>query len=289
MARARGNDDGHQQDPADRATEPDGVRPSEENLDLDEREDGDSDRLASFGALVFAVGLVAGALLVGALWGTLGQVGNGSADTTAPAADQHRAAGNPTVLGTEQSRPSHSVHPGPAKATKKAVGVSDAEACTQVVAARRAALDAATPAMDQWSVHIGAMNKLVVGAITLAQANAFWASTRTAAHQKIHQFQVADNRARSLTVTCPPAALVDDATAFGCARTAAQQGAALDAVRSAIRTWKRHVHDMEMLRMGHMSGAMATQMWLASWHRGVAQLRAYQQALDRVPGDACPA
>jgi hypothetical protein len=136
-------------------------------------------------------------------------------------------------------------------------------------------------------VHVGAMNKLVVGAITLAQAQAFWADTRLAAKQKIHAFRVADDRARSMTVQCPLPRLVDDAAVSRCALTAVRQAAALDEATAAIRTWNGHVHDMEMLRMGHLSGAMAGKMWLASWHRGADQLRAYQRASQRVPSGGC--
>jgi hypothetical protein len=142
--------------------------------------------------------------------------------------------------------------------------------------------------MDAWAVHIGAMNKLVVGAITLAQANAFWGQTRLGAMSNIRDFQVADDRARSLTVACPPATLVDNASVAACSRRAGQQAAALGAARDAVRTWKHHVRDMEMLRMGHMSPATATRMWLANWHKGVDQLQAYHRAAGRVTGTCTP-
>jgi hypothetical protein len=232
---------------------------------------------------VFGVGLLVGALLLALVWGTTSLISNrdtnASAGTaTVPAADQ------PTVLGTETSRPSgqasQSAPASPVSAA--AAGVTTAQACAQVVAAQGKALKAAGPAMDQWAVHIGAMNKLVVGAITLAQANAFWAQTRLGAMTKIHEFQVADDHARSLTVACPPATLVDDSAVAGCARRAGQQADALAEARTAVRTWKHHVRAMEMLRMGHLSPAAATKMWLASWHKGVDQLRAYQRAAHQV-------
>jgi len=235
-------------------------------------------------ATMLAIGLLAVVLVLAFAW-------NASALLTRderPAAVAGQSAdvkprGLLDVLGLEASKPSKSAAPGSANA----VGPSVAEACAQVVAARGAALQTAKPAMDQWAVHIGAMNKLVVGAITLAQANAFWAQTRLAASQNIHAFRTADDRARSMTVRCPLPRLVDDAAASPCARTAAGQHKALKAARAAIRTWKGHVHDMEMLRMGHLSAAMATKMWLGSWHRGAHQLRAYQRASQQIPDGGC--
>jgi len=232
--------------------------------------------------VVFGVGLLAGALVLALIWGTTVLVGNN--DNSSAATNALPVADQPTVKGTETSRPSSA--PASPVSAAAAAPVSKADACAQVVAAQGKALKAAKPAMDQWAVHIGAMNKLVVGAITLAQANAFWAQTRLGAMTKIQQFQVADDHARSMTVACPPAALVDHAAA-GCARTAERQSAALKEARTAVHTWRHHVQDMEMLRMGHLSPAAATKMWLASWHAGVDQLRAYQRATQGLGAGTC--
>jgi hypothetical protein len=50
----------------------------------------------------------------------------------------------------------------------------------------------------------------------------------------------------------------------------------LAAAARAIATWKSHITDMEMLRMGTMSPATASRMWIKSWHRGQHQIDHYQ-------------
>ena len=45
--------------------------------------------------------------------------------------------------------------------------------CREVFAAQRRPLGTAADSLSQWEVHIGAMNKLVTGAITLPQATQF--------------------------------------------------------------------------------------------------------------------
>jgi hypothetical protein len=52
----------------------------------------------------------------------------------------------------------------------------------------------------------------------------------------------------------------------------------LHAARTAIGTWRRHVRAMEMLRMGHMSPATASRMWLAMWQRGQDEIETYRVA-----------
>jgi hypothetical protein len=67
-----------------------------------------------------------------------------------------------------------------------------------------------------------------------------------------------------------------------CAERVAQERTAFEDARIAMRTWKAHIRHMDMLRAGQMSPATATRMWLASWRRGVEQLRAYRAAVRAV-------
>ncbi len=69
-----------------------------------------------------------------------------------------------------------------------------------------------------------------------------------------------------------------------CVRRVAADERALEAARTTLKTWGRHVKDMEMLRMGHMTPAAATQMWLTSWRSGLHQLHAYRDAEAAVAG-----
>ena len=139
------------------------------------------------------------------------------------------------------------------------------------------ALEEARPALDQWSVHVGAMNKLVVGEITLQQASAFWNSTRRGAARRVGEFRkvMADLRANGLD--CPgPHYLAPGARSLApCARRVGAEAQALGAARTAMATWEHHIHDMEMLRSGDLSPQDATAMWLSMWQQGMRDLDAY--------------
>jgi hypothetical protein len=141
-------------------------------------------------------------------------------------------------------------------------------------------LAAARPALDQWEVHVGAMNKLVVGEITLQQAMDFWNQTRLGAQRKLARFREAMRALRHRGVDCPsPDLLAPDARASRCARQVQAEVRVLHAAQVSVGTWGRHVRDMDMLRMGHLSPQDATRMWLSLWQRGVRDLRSYHQAV----------
>jgi hypothetical protein len=146
---------------------------------------------------------------------------------------------------------------------------------------QRGVLNAARPALRQWGVHIGAMNQLVAGKITLAQATAFWDRTRVHAAQRVRAFEAADKLFRSSSGSlCPEAASPS-------AGSTAELGTCLDAVtagdatvraaRRTMVTWSGHVRDMERLRMGMLSPTMAQQMWRQTWRKGDQELRTYRR------------
>jgi hypothetical protein len=143
-----------------------------------------------------------------------------------------------------------------------------------------AALRAAGPAMEQWEVHVGAMNKLVVGAITLQQATDFWNQTRMAARRKIGSFDDAARSVRRSGLNCPLVGRLGHASGAlrSCAQRVDADERAVMSAQAAIDTWAAHVEDMDMLRMGHLSPANATQAWLASWKQGVLEIQSYQGA-----------
>jgi hypothetical protein len=135
--------------------------------------------------------------------------------------------------------------------------------------------------MDQWAVHIGAMNKLVVGQISLSQANAFWNQTRVGAKQHVTQFQQAMKEVRRTGVDCPSPGKLGQKVPYAlrtCVRQVDADLRTLRAARTAIDTWSMHVRDMERLRSGKLSASAATRMWLSMWQRGVHQLQAYREA-----------
>jgi hypothetical protein len=146
-------------------------------------------------------------------------------------------------------------------------------------------LGAAARALAQWKVHVGAMNQLVAGQITLAQAQAFWDSTRVAAAKRVARFQKSLRAFRKDVEGCPgtrtaPATGDPAPTAQlkACVAGVRARRAVLASAATAVTTWDRHVVDMEMLRMGHMTPDQAAAMWLKNWRLGQAQLDDYHHA-----------
>ena len=210
--------------------------------------------------LLFGGGVVLGAVVLGMVWALVSMLG-GTSDE-APDGSAGAGLGSPLV-GTAATKPEP----------------SRLERCGDAAFLMSRPLEAAGPAMDQWAVHIGAMNKLVVGAINLQQANAFWNQTRVGAHHRIKEFREAMHELRLQGVDCPTPRLLPR-TATATVRTCVQQVDAdmrtLDAARTAIDTWSMHVADMERLRTGKLSPAAATRMWLSMWRTGQQQLDDYR-------------
>ena len=144
-------------------------------------------------------------------------------------------------------------------------------------------LRAAQSSMHQWRVHIKAMNELVAGNISLAQATTFWNQTRGAMH-RIMRFEQAESRYKSTAPACSTNSVQQaDGTAIPVGardwvRAAVAGDRVLAAAKTAITTWQHHVHDMEMLRNGNLTAAQATQMWQMNWHMGQRQLAEYGHA-----------
>lgn len=141
-------------------------------------------------------------------------------------------------------------------------------------------LGAARPALDQWAVHVGAMNQLVVGEITLQQATEFWERTRLGAQRRVEGFRDAMSTLRRRGVDCPsPDLLAPGARALpGCARQVEADVRVLRAAGTSIDTWEHHVHQMDMLRLGEITPEEATRAWLSMWQQGVRDLDAYRSA-----------
>jgi len=161
--------------------------------------------------------------------------------------------------------------------------------CVDAASAMQPALARADSSVSQWEVHVGAMNKLVVGAISLQQATAFWKQTRVKARERITAFDRAWARAKRRGIDCPPANLLPAHAAAQvrtCAREVADDVSALRTARSAIGTWSHHMRAMDMLRMGKLSPATATDMWLDMWQRGQREIDAYRSASRAAAGES---
>lgn len=154
------------------------------------------------------------------------------------------------------------------------------ERCASSAEALESPLEAARPAMDQWEVHVGAMNKLVVGAITLQQARDFWNRTRVGAHHRVDQFRESVAALHREGVDCPAPGLMapGEPALRSCALRVQGDIGVLRAARTSISTWETHVHHMEMLSKGTLSPERATEMWLSMWQEGVRELDAYHRA-----------
>jgi hypothetical protein len=226
----------------------------------------------------FLTGAVVGMAVLGLVWMWVAGLQHGDVTFTGKDADATAPAALPTSTPTLRD--------------EGAAASTPLESCRRLDDRVRDALRAASPALSQWEIHVGAMNKLVAGVITLRQANAFWNNTRFAAQQNLATFRAAERRASRADRTdarCPrpmsrmsgmsgTAGMKHSPKLASCARREAADQRALDAADTAIATWSHHVTAMNMLRMGHLSPARAGRMWLRSWREGVRQIRAYHEA-----------
>jgi len=236
---------------------------------------GETDRVAGAGPLVAAgVVSVLTVLVLVLAWAAFGPDDDAARDASGDPAPTGRA----TVVTT--SAP---------PLGKEVGGRSRLGRCVRAQAALRETLEAAQPALEQWEVHVDAMNQLVVGEITLRQATAFWERTRLGAQRRVRDFDESLGALRAEGVDCPgPALLAPGARALpGCAREVEAAVRAVQAARLSVSTWDEHIHHMDMLRLGRMSPEQATELWLSSWQRGVRELHAYEsasKAADREDG-----
>lgn len=177
--------------------------------------------------------------------------------------------------------------PAPARLTVGAAELADeAETCRLANLRQQAPLSAADVSLAQFDKHIDAMNLLVAGRISLSVATTFWDETRVAAADNARIFHQAD---KELTKSKAECRALDRAVAnaspygqvvviLGCSQAVTARRTALARARTAVTTWEHHVHDMEMLRMGHLTPGQATAAWQKNWKTGEKQLAAYEKA-----------
>jgi hypothetical protein len=197
-----------------------------------------------------------------------------------PAGHSHFGAGGGNHGGNQQARLSAQSHSSPPSAHRQAVA-DQTQRCIDAVTATQLPLRRAASSIDQWEVHVGAMNQLVAGAITLQQATAFWNRTRVGARHRVASFERAWGRLQRHGLDCPSPGMLPSGSPpqlRSCSRKVAADMRVLQAAETAIQTWRRHVGAMNMLRMGTLSPTAATQMWLAMWHRGQHEIETYRAA-----------
>lgn len=159
--------------------------------------------------------------------------------------------------------------------------------CRQVYADQATPLAAARASMAQWVVHIDAMNRLVSGQITLAQATAFWDQTRIGAQAKLRAFTDAVSRYDDRAVRCPRGGSQHASADQACVAAVAARNRQISRARTALATWRMHVGHMEMLRRGEMTASQATALWQTTWHQGQAEVTAYRAAASAARGLRC--
>lgn len=227
--------------------------------------------------LAFLGGIAVGIVLLVLSW-LIVSPNSGSGGGT----DQARLSGERSPSATPSATASAQLRPQPDRMQR----------CIDAATELKRPLRRAASSVDQWEVHVGAMNKLVVGAISLRQANAFWSQTRVGAHHLVAEFERASARLQRHGVDCPQPTLLPSGSSpqlRSCARQVAADVRVLDAARTAIGTWRRHVRDMDMLRMGKMTPVTAGRMWLAMWQRGQHEIDSYREAARAARGDfGCP-
>jgi len=188
----------------------------------------------------------------------------------------------------DDGTPSSSTGSGPAAGTSSAAAAASRQlrACRTVWRAQSTTLHAADSSLEQWQVHVGAMNQLVAGKITLAQAKDFWSRTRVGAAARVARFEAAVGRYADLAPRCAgasagsgPAGTTRELTA--CRVGVRARDRAIDAGTVAVTTWKHHIMDMEMLRAGQITPQHALQMWMKNWRLGVRQLNTYSRISNR--------
>ncbi len=222
---------------------------------------------------VLLVGAAVGAMVVGLVWVGTWWLSPPDPEPRQEVVASRQVVDEPVVDTSEVSEtPSH------------------LDRCQAVYDAERAPLEAAVGSLAQWEVHIGAMNKLVVGAITLKQARQFWKDTREGAHAKLHDFATARRHYDQRIFRCPaPRRAVEEANpALGtCHRAVAAHGRTIRLATVALGRWERHVHHMDMLRSGEMTAQQASRLWLRNWRDGDREVRAYRAAARAGKGLAC--
>jgi len=182
-----------------------------------------------------------------------------------------------------------------ASAATGATLADTAETCRLANLRQQAPLSAAEVSLAQFDKHIDAMNLLVAGKISLAVATTFWDQTRVKAAENVKAFHRADEALAANAATCPvldpaiadPAPYGEVVAIKSCARAITARNSALAKARTAVTTWEHHVHDMEMLRMGHLTPAQATAAWQKNWKTGQRQLAAYDKALAKATAMPC--
>jgi len=143
---------------------------------------------------------------------------------------------------------------------------------------------AAERTLEDWRLHIDAMNHLVHGQISVSQATALWEASEQGALRRIDRFERLDRFLRQSPSGCDTSVPSDDESA--CAKAARAVQRTIDTAQAAVRTWRVHIVDMDRLREGRITGKVAEEKWRRLWRTGQVQTVRYdRRATDALAHD----
>lgn len=159
------------------------------------------------------------------------------------------------------------------------------EQCRSVWTAQSRAVRTASGSLAQWELHVDAMNQLVAGKITLAQATAFWERTRHGALARVARFLAADARLSARRPDCVQLASVRTGPAAlrSCMRRVDARDELVALAARSIATWTHHIHDMDRLLAGQITPEQATKMWMRKWQKGQQQIDDFHALKAQAP------
>lgn len=224
------------------------------------------------------------AVVIAAMSAGAGAIGWKIADNRASEAGSDD---QPTATGTHSGAthdPTADVSPDASATTAPAT--AEIEECRAWWARQVQVELAGDAALDQWRLHIDAMNQLVAGEITLEQATAYWNDTRVGAHRLADAFRRLDSQLADAAVRC---GTDEDAgeTLDACQAAIDAFDESIAAARVAMTTWEHHITDMDLFRAGKLSAEKATEMWLDSWKVGARELSGYDRRASQARQHDC--
>lgn len=157
-------------------------------------------------------------------------------------------------------------------------------ACRTAARAADEAITAAhRSAVEDWTAHIGAMQKLEAGKFTQEQTARVWKLTRTRGQERIDAFHKAAAAYRDRAGAClaidPGAVSGDDRqTATACGALEDEANDALSAASATIEQWQGHINAMAARLAGKLDPATAQAKWMAAYHRAPTDIARYSRA-----------
>ncbi|MBA2531910.1 MAG: hypothetical protein H0V23_07370 [Nocardioidaceae bacterium] len=221
------------------------------------------------------------ALLVGGMTAAAGAIGwNIAADKAAEQpADLPAGSGVPSGTSADDVMPSAGTSPS-VTSPGTTPTTTELEECRSLWASQVKVELAGDASLDQWRLHIDAMNQLVAGEITLEQATQYWNDTRRGAHARAEAFRALDADLGESTQRCANTETGSESASGPvdkCVTATNAFAKSLAAARIAMTSWEHHIRDMDLFRAGKITAQQATSMWLESWQTGADQLATYDR------------